>query len=828
MKITIKHDLKAGVYLSDDARVSFDAGAGEGAELTLDFQLTETLPPPVDPPPPPSPPDPPAPPAPPSPPAPPAPPSPPTTSEAVARFSFVVDGSIVTFTDETTGAAKEQWAWGDGGTSAAMGDQSKQYSKAGTYAVTLIAWDAAGKASKYIASVTTIEDKPVVAPPPTQPPASTRAAFNGTVLRNTLTVNNFSLGAVSQMWDWGDGTTSTEVSPRHTYQTTGTFRVRLTCTAADGTSNWYENHIGAIVPLPEVGLPADDVSGQPVQLSVVLSDGYTVNMTLHPGDVEPLDGANPSRGAAVYYADGLCVCLVNDYAGTTGDASGHFTLTAGDALLFDGDLMLPAHAGTRPFWLVAPPMKPTPDMTAMPKLGQGSENASWASTYDAGDNGPTGVGNMLLAIGAGGEHATLGPVTEWDACYLTNPTADNARVVRGMADAAAPVPFHVRDFGTGKMLDVRTYPRASMQDTQRGVGSNPIAAFTTRWPFLLGQAQSHATNYGALACTLWGTEFDREQAAMWANYICSLNQNYLYRSPLGCCAFRNNAARGFGRALTVLLNAATHAPIEFRPMFQAWVNEAAADGAAAWVGAPGMGIMQQGGALAGNVNAYAEKEFAPWMQDILTAAVGQAIQYGFTAFQPILDTFADFTFSRVEADHEFGRPPPLAGARPAEGAVGRLAPRGLTRPSQMSLRLPDTITMLAAPDVDGILLYVGTRKKTYVLRGPSIDTCTLKSASATGVVPGSMTMIPAEALALDGVLVPTPVWVGTDGVPYAGTEAGVVPLSAHFAYPTYDRAAAIHVERGGLSRYIVAGQGGRTSALAMSDYAEGEVIDAGP
>src|SRR5574337_604212 len=153
---------------------------------------------------------------------------------------------------------------------------------------------------------------------------------------------------------------------------------------------------------------------------------------------------------------------------------------------------------------------------------------------------------------------------------------------------------------------------------------------------------------------------------------------------------------------------------------------------------------------------------------------------------------------------------------------------GLTRPSQMSLRLPDTIVMLAAPDADGFLLYVGTRKKTYVLRGESIDSCTLKAANAAGVVPGSMTMIPAEALALDGVLVPTPVWVGTDGVPYAGTESGVIPLSAHFAYPVYARAAAIHVERGGLSRYIVADQGGRTSALAMSDYAEAEVIDAGP
>lgn len=153
---------------------------------------------------------------------------------------------------------------------------------------------------------------------------------------------------------------------------------------------------------------------------------------------------------------------------------------------------------------------------------------------------------------------------------------------------------------------------------------------------------------------------------------------------------------------------------------------------------------------------------------------------------------------------------------------------GLTRPSQMSLRLPDTIVMLAAPDVDGFLLYVGTRRKTYVLRGDSIETCTLKAANAAGVVPGSMTMIPAEALALDGVLVPTPVWVGTDGMPYAGTEGGVIPLSTHFAYPVYDRAAAIHVERGGLSRYIVAGQGGRASALAMSDYAEAEVIDAGP
>lgn len=153
---------------------------------------------------------------------------------------------------------------------------------------------------------------------------------------------------------------------------------------------------------------------------------------------------------------------------------------------------------------------------------------------------------------------------------------------------------------------------------------------------------------------------------------------------------------------------------------------------------------------------------------------------------------------------------------------------GLTRPSQCSLRLPDEIVMLAAPESDGFLLYVGTRKKTYVLRGESIDSCTLKAANAAGVVPGAVAMVPANVLALDGVLTPTPVWAGADGVPYAGTVNGVVPLSEHFVYPIYDRAAAIHVDDGGRSRFIVAGRGGRTSGLAMGDYASAEVIDAGP
>lgn len=38
MKITIKHDIQAGAYESDDARVQLDAGPGSDSEPTLRSQ----------------------------------------------------------------------------------------------------------------------------------------------------------------------------------------------------------------------------------------------------------------------------------------------------------------------------------------------------------------------------------------------------------------------------------------------------------------------------------------------------------------------------------------------------------------------------------------------------------------------------------------------------------------------------------------------------------------------------------------------------------------------------------------------------------------------
>ncbi|MGC1549379.1 MAG: hypothetical protein WA777_12690 [Rhodanobacter sp.] len=150
---------------------------------------------------------------------------------------------------------------------------------------------------------------------------------------------------------------------------------------------------------------------------------------------------------------------------------------------------------------------------------------------------------------------------------------------------------------------------------------------------------------------------------------------------------------------------------------------------------------------------------------------------------------------------------------------------GLYRPTFNFAPFADDITMIAAPESEQFLVFVGTTQKTYVWQGDSLETAKPSVVSNEGVIPGSMVMVPSEVLRMERVLTPVPVWVGNDGVPYAGTLEGVIPLSEVFAYPIYDQAAAAFVQQDGLSRYIVSGRGGRQSGLAMTDSAIATVIN---
>jgi len=54
------------------------------------------------------------------------------------------------------------------------------------------------------------------------------ASFSSSVSQNVLTVNNLSSNATNYLWDFGDGATSTETNPSHTYSAPGTYTVTLT------------------------------------------------------------------------------------------------------------------------------------------------------------------------------------------------------------------------------------------------------------------------------------------------------------------------------------------------------------------------------------------------------------------------------------------------------------------------------------------------------------------------------------------------------------------------------------------------------------------------
>ncbi|GLZ00112.1 hypothetical protein Acsp02_73640 [Actinoplanes sp. NBRC 103695] len=84
--------------------------------------------------------------------------------------------------------------------------------------------------------------------PATPAPAATSVAVQNRALTYQFTGSKS--GGVSWAWDFGDGTTSDQADPRHTYTRTGSFTVKLTVTYADGTKANVQTvvNVGCAVP----------------------------------------------------------------------------------------------------------------------------------------------------------------------------------------------------------------------------------------------------------------------------------------------------------------------------------------------------------------------------------------------------------------------------------------------------------------------------------------------------------------------------------------------------------------------------------------------------
>jgi PKD repeat protein len=135
----------------------------------------------------------------------------------------------VHFADSSAGnITKWLWNFGDGQTST-IRNPSHTYSKAGAYKVTLTVTGAAGTNTSTQPDYITVYAAP--AANFSVKPSSGKAPL-------PVNFTDESTGAVtSWLWRFGDGTTSADKSPAHTYNTPGTYTAMLTVSGPGGTGS---------------------------------------------------------------------------------------------------------------------------------------------------------------------------------------------------------------------------------------------------------------------------------------------------------------------------------------------------------------------------------------------------------------------------------------------------------------------------------------------------------------------------------------------------------------------------------------------------------------
>ena len=137
----------------------------------------------------------------------------------------------VVFTNTANDAVSFKWDFGDGTTSA-LPNPEHNYLSPGSYSVTFIATNASG------CSDTIIKENFVrIIPPKITSLSNLPAKGCIPVTITPVAILSESLLADSYLWDFGDGTTSTDSSPSHTYTISGSYKVKLTITTAGCTDS---------------------------------------------------------------------------------------------------------------------------------------------------------------------------------------------------------------------------------------------------------------------------------------------------------------------------------------------------------------------------------------------------------------------------------------------------------------------------------------------------------------------------------------------------------------------------------------------------------------
>ncbi len=132
-----------------------------------------------------------------------------------AAFSYSISGNIVNFTNQSTGASSYHWDFGDGNQSTTS-DPTNYFTNSGMYNVCLVAQNNCNSDTTCLAVYVC--------------GATGSASFTQIQMPNIplgVQFTNTSVNHISQLWDFGDGSTSANTNPLKIYTTPGNYTVCL-------------------------------------------------------------------------------------------------------------------------------------------------------------------------------------------------------------------------------------------------------------------------------------------------------------------------------------------------------------------------------------------------------------------------------------------------------------------------------------------------------------------------------------------------------------------------------------------------------------------------
>lgn len=232
---------------------------------------------------------------------------------------------------------------------------------------------------------------------PDLPGAAPTTGFTHTVDGRTVTFENSSVNADSYSWDFGDGNTSTEENPTHTYAEDGSYTVVLSATNSNGTNMASAN----VVVTTGAGFTLETIDG-----------GTSKVWKLNPAAGALAVG--PVRGSGEWFAtseDDLTVraCTFDDTYTFSSDGSFDYNT--------NGDLWAEGYMGIDPAGCI------TEDMLMGDAAAWGSGSHTYSVT-EATDSAPayltvTGTGAFIALPKAfnGGEYSDPSPAVGGSVTY---------------------------------------------------------------------------------------------------------------------------------------------------------------------------------------------------------------------------------------------------------------------------------------------------------------------------------------------------------------------------------------------------------------------------